>query len=81
MGWWDMVRNGIYFVDFNVPADTPRPVKFFSFQSRQLRQIGTVESRVTAGQGGLAVSRDSRWLLYTSLESVEADLMLVDNFR
>jgi hypothetical protein len=30
---------------------------------------------------GFVISPDSRWLLYTSLESSDADLMLVDNFH
>jgi hypothetical protein len=30
---------------------------------------------------GFAISPDGRWLLYTSLESTDADLMLVNNFR
>jgi hypothetical protein len=30
---------------------------------------------------GFAISPDGRWLLYTSLESSDADLMFVDNFR
>jgi hypothetical protein len=30
---------------------------------------------------GFAISPNSRWLLYASLESSDADLMLVDHFR
>ncbi|HKA01711.1 MAG TPA: hypothetical protein VKE70_34600 [Candidatus Solibacter sp.] len=30
---------------------------------------------------GLAVSPDDRWLVYATLARVEADLMLVDNYR
>ena len=55
-------------------------MKFFSFQSHRIGQIGTVEKGVDL-MGGLAVSPDSRWLVYPTVESTEADLMLVDNFR
>jgi hypothetical protein len=44
--------------------------------------VGTVESTVSwTNTPGFAISPDRRWLLYTSLESSDADLMLVDNFR
>jgi hypothetical protein len=53
-----------------------------AFQSRQVTQVGTVENTVWwTNTPGFAVSPDSRWLLYSSLESSDADLMLVDNFR
>jgi Tol biopolymer transport system component len=81
-GYWAVVRRGIYFIDFDVPNDARRPVRFFDFQSRQVTQVGTVENTVSwANTPGFAVSPDSRWLLYTSLESTDADLMLVDHFR
>jgi hypothetical protein len=81
-GFWAVMRTGIYFIDFDVAPDAPRPVKFFNFQNHQITQVGTVEKSVASyNSTGFAVSPDSRWLLYTSLESVGADLMLVDNFR
>jgi Tol biopolymer transport system component len=81
-GYWAVAQNGIYFIDFNVAPDAPRPVKFFNFQSREVTEIGTVEQSVSwANNPGFAVSPDSRWLLYSSLERTKADLMLVDNFR
>jgi Tol biopolymer transport system component len=79
-GSWALNNKGIYFVDLDVGAGSPRPVKFFSFATRQTTQIGTVEARVTQ-QAGLTISPDGRWLLYAKLERNEADLMLVDNFR
>jgi Tol biopolymer transport system component len=81
-GYWAIAHSGIYFIDFHVPSDAPRPVRFFNFQSRQVTQVGTVESTVSwSNTPGFAISPDGRWLLYTSLESTDVDLMLVDNFR
>ena len=81
-GYWTVTHNGIYFIDFEVPSEVPRPVRFFNFRSRQVIQVGTVEKTVTwTNTPGFAVSPDRRWLLYSSLESTDADLMLVDNFR
>jgi hypothetical protein len=81
-GYWTVAPSGIYFIDFDVPSAAPRPVKFFDLQSRQVIQVGTVENTVSwTNTPGFAISPDSRWLLYSSLESTDADLMLVDNFR
>jgi hypothetical protein len=76
------VDHGIYFVDFDVPKDASRPVKFFDFQDRRVKDVGTVEKSVDwRNNPGFAVSPDGRWLLYSSLESTDGDLMLVDDFR
>ena len=81
-GRWALNKKGIYFIDYRVPTGSPKPVKFYSFAARQTRQIGTVEAGVSLQLwGGLTISPDSRWLLYTKLQRDEADLMLVDNFR
>jgi Tol biopolymer transport system component len=81
-GYWALVGRGIYFVDFDVAKDTPRPVKFFAFRDREVKNIGTVEKSVDwKNNPGFAVSPDGRWLLYSSLESTDGDLMLVDYFR
>jgi dipeptidyl aminopeptidase/acylaminoacyl peptidase len=81
-GYWTVARNGIYFIDFEVPAGAPRPVRFFNFESRQITEVGTLEKTVAwSNTPGFAVSPDGRSLLYTSLETTDADLMLVDNFR
>jgi hypothetical protein len=81
-GYWAVARHGIYFIDFDGPTAAPRPVKFFNIQSRQVTQVGTVEKGVAwTNTPGFAISPDSRWILYSSLESTDADLMLIDNFR
>ena len=81
-GYWALSRAGIYYIDFAVPSDAPRPVMFLSFDSRRIAQPGVVESTVSwTNAPGFAVSPDGRWLLYTSLDSTDADLMLLDDFR
>ena len=77
-----MAPSGIYFIDFNAAIDAPRPVRFFNFQTRQVSEVGTVEKTVAwINTPGFAISPDRRWLLYSSLENIDADLMLLDNFR
>jgi Tol biopolymer transport system component len=81
-GYWAVVQRGIYFIDFGVPSDAPRPVRFFDFQSRRVTHVGSLETTVSwMNTPGFTISPDGRWLLYTSLETTDADLMLVENFR
>jgi Tol biopolymer transport system component len=81
-GYWAVLPAGIYFIDFEVPDGAARPVRFFDFRSRTITQVGSVEATVSwHNTPGFAISPDGRMLLYSSLESTDADLMLVDNFR
>jgi len=81
-GYWAVARHGIYFIDFDVPNDASRPVRSFNFQTRQVTEVGRIEKTVRwSNTPGFTISPDSRWLLYSSLESTDADLMLLDNFR
>ena len=82
-GYWAMSRNGIYFVAFDALRRARRLVKFLSFESHEVTQVGEIEETVAwTNTPGFAISPDrSRRPWYTSLESVSADLMLVDGFR
>jgi Tol biopolymer transport system component/DNA-binding winged helix-turn-helix (wHTH) protein len=70
---WTLSPGGIYFV----PAETPRSVQYFDLASKQTRQIFEADKNL---DGGLSVSPDGRWILYTQ-EDVNSDIMLVDRFR
>jgi Tol biopolymer transport system component len=81
-GYWAVAPQGIYFIDFSVANQARWPVKFMAFRDRAVTEIGTVEASVSrTNNPGFAVSPDGRWLLYSSLERTEADLMLIANFH
>jgi len=40
-----------------------------------------IGSRSAAASFGMDVSFDERWVIYTRLDSVESDIMLVENFH
>jgi hypothetical protein len=72
-----IVNEGIYFI--------PRPdsagrtsLQFFNFATKKIRSITTFE-----GPAGyyLSISPDGRWILYSQIDQMGSDLMLVENFR
>jgi hypothetical protein len=72
-----IVKEGIYFI--------PRPdsagrysIQFFNFGTKRIRSIATIEMPISEG---LSVSPDGRWILYSQIDQVGSDLMLVENFR
>jgi Tol biopolymer transport system component len=71
---WTVVPAGVYFV----PADRSRSIYYFDFGSRKIREI--LHSEKEFG-GGLSVSSDGRWLLYSQVDEQNSDIPLVDHFR
>jgi hypothetical protein len=74
---WAVVRKGLYFIERTVPD---RPViAFFDLRNRQMTALVTPPKFLY--KSGLAISPIDGAILYTRVESSEADLILVDNFR
>jgi len=74
---WTVVPGGIYFV----PADAARSICYFDFSTRRVRRITEVDRDFNSANGGLSVSPDGRWILYSQVDEVNSDIMLVDHFR
>ena len=78
-GHFDVLRDGICYVP---EKDNPsRSIMFYDFSTKQARVVATSEKPVLRVWPGLAVSPDERWILNTQIDSLTADLMLVENFR
>jgi Tol biopolymer transport system component len=71
---WTLSRAGIYFV----PDDAPRSLRYFDFSTRQVRPIFELDKDFDSG---LSISPDGRWVLYSQVNDVNGDIMLVDHFR
>jgi eukaryotic-like serine/threonine-protein kinase len=79
MRYWGVMKEGVYFVN---TQEKPRPViQFYSFATRKVTTLATVEKPPQRDQPGLSFARDGRWLLYTQRDHIINDIMVMDNFR
>jgi Tol biopolymer transport system component/DNA-binding winged helix-turn-helix (wHTH) protein len=75
--WWPS-ESGIYFYP-DTSAKTE--LDFFDLRTSRIRRIYTFDKPPDVWQGGLSVSPDGKWLLYSRIDEAASDLMLVENFR
>jgi Tol biopolymer transport system component len=69
---WGMTDEGIYFFNYHTDA-----IDFFNFATRRITQIAKPEKR----GGGLSVSPDGRWILFSQVDVDTSHIMMVENFR
>ena len=76
-GYWAVVGKGIYYLD-----TTAKPaIAFFDFTSQQVTRVVEFEKRPAREVTGFAASPDGRTILYTQLDALTRDIVLVDNFQ
>ena len=69
-----LVQGGVYYVNEGGPDAQLRYLNFRSGRDTKLRNL-------FARCPGLAVSPDNRWLVFSQVDVVAGDLMLVENFE
>jgi Tol biopolymer transport system component len=75
--WWPS-ESGIYFyLDTGIETE----LDFLDLRTSDIRRIYTFDKPPDAWGSGLSVSPDGKWLLYSQVDEVARDLMLVENFR
>jgi Tol biopolymer transport system component len=78
-GHWAVADDGIYFVD---PDAKPRAaIEFFSFATSRVTQVGAIDKSPYKWNPGFAVSPDGRWILYSQIDQIDNNIVLVENFR
>ncbi len=70
--------NGVYYM--TRPEEGPRrgSVRYFDFTTRRHSEIAALDE---PGDLGMAISPDSKYLLFAKIDHQGADLMLVEKFR
>jgi Tol biopolymer transport system component len=84
-GYWSLVKNGIYFLDFGRDISSPSvvhsvAVRFADFSKGSVSQLATIPELRTVFYQGLTVSPDRRYILYPQLDQGNSNIMIVDNF-
>jgi hypothetical protein len=77
--FWTVVDKGIYFATANVLSHPV--IEFFSFESRKVTPVATLDKPISRSDSGLAISPDRRWLLFSQMDQSGSDIMLVENFH
>jgi Tol biopolymer transport system component len=76
-----IVDTGLYFVPER-DAAASSTIQFLNFATNQVRTVANFDKPLNMGlEGGLAVSPNRRWLLYTQFDQPGSELMLVENFQ
>jgi Tol biopolymer transport system component/DNA-binding winged helix-turn-helix (wHTH) protein len=78
-GYWVVVENGIYYLD--TTTSTKPGITFFNTASGRTTRVFDLENLPARQAPGLAVSPDKKTILYTQLDSLNSDIILVENFR
>jgi Tol biopolymer transport system component len=79
IGHWRVFEDGIYFIN---PQTQPfATLEFFEFATRRRHRIEMLNGEPTPYSGGLTVSPDRKWVIYSQVARSASDIMLVENFR
>lgn len=76
-GYWAVVEDGIYYLD----TTTKPEIDLFNLANHRTTRVFDLEHRPAREVPGLTVSSDRRAILYTQLDELSRDIILVDNFR
>jgi Tol biopolymer transport system component len=74
---WALADEGIYFIDRRTQ---PIKISFFNLVTKTIRQIVAL-NKPPIIWGGLSLSPDGKWLVYTQVDETPSDIMLVNHFR
>ncbi len=76
---WGVIGQGIYFIS---REETPhQSIRFFSFATRAVTPLVTLEREPIWNYPDVALSGDGRRLLFACLDQEVNDLMLIENFH
>jgi hypothetical protein len=73
-----VASDGIYFAS---PEQHRAAIKFYDFRSQKITTVAYWDKQPFAGDPGMGVSPDGKWILYVQLDEARNNLMLAENFR
>jgi hypothetical protein len=76
---WRLCGEAICFLDDNV---SPAQLSILDLVTVSNKRVGTVDVGPAARAAmGFSISPDRHWAIYTRVDSMDSDIMLVENFR
>src|SRR5215467_254323 len=76
-GYWAVIEKGVYYLD-----TTAKPrIAFLDVNTRRTTLVFDLENRPATQAPGLAISSIDGTILYTQLDALSRDIMLVENFQ
>ena len=79
-GGWAQWERGLCFMDET--AKEGPTVSCGDFSGHQLKRLATLEKRPSSpGAPGFDVSHDGRWIIFRRADSIDNDIMLLENFH
>ena len=78
-GYWQVFDDGIYYVD---AFAKPRPsIEFFDLDTRKHLPIIALTGLADGWFGGLTVSPDRHWIIFSQRQYYSSELVMAENFR
>jgi len=74
--YWTVTQKGIYFLA--PETNSFYQIKFYDFESRQLKTVARTEKSPIWTYPGLSVSSDAKTILYTQSEQNASSIMLAE---
>jgi Tol biopolymer transport system component len=74
---WTATEHGIYYTSFSSKTST---VSYYDFANRTIHRLCTLPQSPTPG-GGISVSPDGHWLLFTQTDDAQSDIMIARHFQ
>jgi hypothetical protein len=76
---WKLRRNGIWMLNYDI---TPTPLIAFDLATRKKMQLGTLDVGPLAFVAvGFDIASDGKSIIYTRVDSVDSDIVLIENFH
>jgi Tol biopolymer transport system component len=75
---WSPFGSGIYFLRDN---NGKEEIDFFDLNTQNVRRVFVLEKSPPGWMGGLPVSSDGKWLLFSQVDEQSSDLMMIENWR
>jgi Tol biopolymer transport system component/DNA-binding winged helix-turn-helix (wHTH) protein len=79
-GDFSPVEKGVFFIA-DVENKRRQEIQFLEFRTRKIKVIYRPPVALQDWTGGLEITPDGKWILFTQLDSAESDLKMLENWR